>query len=169
MRVGWGLRHNFLFTRLVSALSFGRNLLCFPSLYRLEKTHFFSHLFKSTVMNSKICFRLPPSYHFIDIITDDKLAKQNTLDCGRLSFESIFQLKHLHGSNYWSVSELTVQFTQGESELKAGLTKLHWIVWEQNQGILQIVLCSQHRNTMELLLEYLIDWVYSLALRFTNE
>lgn len=84
-----------------------------------------SHLFRSTVMNSKICFRLPPSYHFIDIVTDDKLVKQKTLYCGRLSFESIFQLKHLRGSNYGPVSELTAQFTQREGELKTVLTRLH--------------------------------------------
>lgn len=84
-----------------------------------------SHLFRSTVMKSKICFRLPPSYHFIDIVTDDKLVKQKTLYCGRLSFESIFQLKHLCGSNYWPVSELTAQLTQREGELKTVLTRLH--------------------------------------------
>lgn len=91
-----------------------------------ENTLFVSLIqINSLVMNSKICFRMPPSYHFIDSVTDDKLAKQNTLCCGRLSFESIFQLKHLHGSSYWPVSELTVQFTQREGELKAGLTRLH--------------------------------------------
>lgn len=157
MRVGWALRHNLLFTGLISTLSFGRNLLCSPSLYTSRKTHYLSHLFRSTVMNSKICFRLPPSYHFIDIITDDKLAKVNTLYCGRLSFEWIFQSKHLHGSNYWPVSELTVQFTQRDGGLKTGLTRLHWIVWEQNQGILKTALCSQHKDTIELFIESLIE------------
>lgn len=59
-----------------------------------------------------------PSF-VIDITTEDKLSKQNTLYCGGLSFESIFQLKHLSGSNYRSASEGTAQSTQREGELKA--------------------------------------------------
>lgn len=61
----------------------------------------------------------------IDITTEDKLSKQNTLYCGGLSFESIFQLKHLSGNNYQSALVGTVQSTQMEGELKTGLAGLH--------------------------------------------
>lgn len=66
MRVGWGLRHSLVFTGLVSTLSFGRKLFCSPPPYRLRKTHYLSHLFRLTVISSKICFILWAQSHTMD-------------------------------------------------------------------------------------------------------
>lgn len=63
MRVGWGLRHSLVFIGLVSTLSFDKNLLYSPPPYRLRKMNYLSHLFRLTVIGSKICFILWAQSH----------------------------------------------------------------------------------------------------------
>lgn len=65
MRVHWGLKHSLVSTGLVSTFSFGRNLLCSPIPLQI-KENTLSHLFRSTVMSSKIWFILWAQSHTMD-------------------------------------------------------------------------------------------------------